>query len=805
MAQPVWVLSVDLQAKTATFQTRMSDAARSARGAFDEIGNAAQSGGRGVGRGMTEARHSVMMLGEEFGIHIPRALASFIAGLGPIGAAMEAAFPFLAIILGATLLIEHLEKLHAAGMKLTADQLNLGTAANNAFNTLEQKLIQAQIRSDELRNDHMGALKLQLELIDQQSFAELVHSFEELDKAADTVFKDLEGHWYTLGIGSDGAKAALDDFKAKYDNLLSQNTDAGRDQAHNLLAGTLKTAQEVLAAQQTIKANRDSGGGQTDESFAAEAVLRAHRASLTVTHDEIAAQEAVVTALQKQVQLEGVAAQTRKADGDNDKTQAGNEAAARRAAAARQSAESMLRLGEQSIQADKATADATLEISRASLEQRLASDIDFAGRERDVKLAANQAEIAALDKSGKDYQNQLKALNEKALEIGNEYDTKVTELKAKSSIEVAARDLQQLEQSEREKIEATQQGSAARLTAINAAIRQEEAAHLQDTSFYRDLLNQRIEAIRQETEEDGKLREEAARQEADADVKAGELKIAAEKQQMALADSARRASVERRIAEETQIANDEYTIKMAALQKETDGLNKSGKDYENKLKVLQDQEKQLTQAHENELTQIKQKAEEERNQRILAAEDRLTDSISRGLTQSIMGHQTWARMVQSLGDQVVSGMIENAIKSMMVEDMTKEKDAAAAARKAFNLGLSIGGPAGVVLGPVMGAAAFAAVMAFADGTDGVPGMGRGDIVPTMLEPGEGVVPGGVMDGLRNLARSGGLSGNGNNTVVHVRPTYHVNTIDGDGMQAALEKHTDQLQRHFESALRKMNR
>lgn len=62
-----------------------------------------------------------------------------------------------------------------------------------------------------------------------------------------------------------------------------------------------------------------------------------------------------------------------------------------------------------------------------------------------------------------------------------------------------------------------------------------------------------------------------------------------------------------------------------------------------------------------------------------------------------------------------------------------------------------------------------------------------------------------MEGLNNLARSGGFEGRGNTTVVHVRPTYHVNTIDGDGMQAALEKHTDQLQRHFENTLRRMNR
>jgi len=42
-----------------------------------------------------------------------------------------------------------------------------------------------------------------------------------------------------------------------------------------------------------------------------------------------------------------------------------------------------------------------------------------------------------------------------------------------------------MEQREREKIESTQRGSSARLTIINEAIKEEEAAGLQDTNFYR--------------------------------------------------------------------------------------------------------------------------------------------------------------------------------------------------------------------------------------------------------------------------------------------------------------------------------
>jgi hypothetical protein len=162
-------------------------------------------------------------------------------------------------------------------------------------------------------------------------------------------------------------------------------------------------------------------------------------------------------------------------------------------------------------------------------------------------------------------------------------------------------------------------------------------------------------------------------------------------------------------------------------------------------------------------------------------------------------------MVQSLGDQVVSGMIQNAIKSMMTLDMDKEKQAASAARWGFLTGMKLPFPANIAAAPVLAAGAFAAVMAFEGGTDGVPGIGRSDVVPAMLTPGEGVVPGGVMDGLRNMARNGGFD-QGNHMHIHGL-TYapNIQALDADGVDAVLDKHEGKFQQRFESALRKMNR
>lgn len=177
--------------------------------------------------------------------------------------------------------------------------------------------------------------------------------------------KKLEGCWYTFGIGSDGAKAGMVDFRIQYAQLLALHIAAGNQEAHNLLTGTLKTASEVLQAQQTIKANRDSGGGQTDDSFQAERTQEIHKASLAVADDEIKAQQAVVDAYQSQARAAVAVMDLSKAMKGNKGTEEDHAAASLRAAA-----ESQLRMGEMAISSDRAVAKSQLDIHRASVEER---------------------------------------------------------------------------------------------------------------------------------------------------------------------------------------------------------------------------------------------------------------------------------------------------------------------------------------------------------------------------------------------------------------------------------------------------
>ncbi|MGB8029332.1 MAG: hypothetical protein WCF30_06660 [Terracidiphilus sp.] len=727
MAAPVWVLSVDLQTKTATFTTGLADAAKSARGSFQDIQGGAGAMGGSISGSMRSTRESVMLLGEEFGVHLPRALTSFIAGLGPVGAAMEAAFPFIALAALAGILVAHLEKLKEAGVKLTQDQMSFGTAVQNAFNTFDEKILEAQIRADDLKDNHLAGIKDQLKLIDMQSMEELVHSFETVAKAADVVLKDLEGHWYTFGKGSDGAKAALDAFQVQYASLMAQGKG---DEAHGLLTGTLAQAREVAALQdrlRTITTGPDSmsskSRGQQAEADAIREQLKAKGASADATDNEVAAQQNLVQALQAQVGLEQRAADLKALDASNTKAAAAKADARTGAAAA-------------------------------------------------AKEAEEENKGRAL------YLSELFQTNREAVSA--------------------------IQQGEKETIDATKDGTAERLAAIQDAMAAERAMGLEDSDFYKQLAVQEVEVTRQMTEEQARLKQQAGDEEARHDEATAQQIVAAQRGAQALLNSTRRTSAAEMLAQDTLAANESFAVKYVALAKEIDALDKSGADYDNKLKALQDKETELVKQHEDQITQIKERAEQERNVRILGAEQQLGNSIARELTQTLMGHQSFAKMMNQLGNQVVSSMIENSIKIMLQQDKERMGDARKAATSAYATGEKIGGPAGVILGPVFAAAAFAGVMAFAQGGI-VPGVDGVDSVPTMLTPGEGVVPRGVMDQLSDLARNGGLQGGGPH--YHVTTHVHMNAsaLDSDGMDAVLNKHADTLQRHFERTLRKMNR
>ena len=140
-------------------------------------------------------------------------------------------------------LIDKHRELKEESEKITQSQTAMAGTIATTMRGLEDKFLQAGIKADELRGDHLAALKKQLELIDHQSLDELEKTFETFAKAADAAFAQLQAHWYQFGNGSDRAKHNLAEFQSQYDLLLAQGKTT---EANSLLQDRVKYEQQIL-------------------------------------------------------------------------------------------------------------------------------------------------------------------------------------------------------------------------------------------------------------------------------------------------------------------------------------------------------------------------------------------------------------------------------------------------------------------------------------------------------------------------------------------------------------------------------
>lgn len=806
MAAPVWVLSVDLQAKTATFATGMADAARAARSSFQSISSEANSMSGNVGRGTTNVRAAIGLLDNTIrGAH-GAAMADLIREFAQTSIVMSA-LPFLPVVggllfLGASIVgvINKIHEYRQEQEKIGNDQTKLSTTINTTFQGLDERLLQAGIHADELRNNHLGALHKELALINLQGMGELVHSFETVAKAADVVFEDLKSHWYSFGIGADGAKHALDQFQTQYNALLAQGKDR---EATDLLKGTRDSAEKVLNAQRDMINSTSGGTGMLGphvnyEQFArAKAVLS--QAGIGSTQNEVRAQVALVDALNAQLGVESKLGQIKSIDSGNAVRSAAMEASRTNSEAARQSADAQLRMGELAVSADKATAQARLAVQHASAQERTASELEFAQRERDVQLAANQAQLAALDTMSKDYPNQVKAMHEKALEIEQQYQTQIARITAQGQEAAAEKQLQDLEESIRQNIQATREGSMARVAAIDAGLKREAELNMQSLASYRDLETQRTEAMRKFADE--QLQQQIATIGAQEKVK--EMQAQHEAQRTKLSPGYDSLGSQAQAQFEILAAADLYQIKAESLTRIAALQKQAGDSQAKELQATYAKLAELTQQYENQVAEIQEKASTKQNNTQREAVAKMSDTFAQGFMSVLEGHQRFAALMQSTANRVASAMISAGINQLAGVSTQQMADAKVAASNTYATvsAIPVVGP---FLAPEAAAGAFAAVLAFAGGGV-VPGVGKGDIVPAMLTPGEGVIPGGVMDGLSKMARNGGFSGNTTHVHQHFHYKPQIHALDGDSVERVLSEHSEAFEKHYHKAAARLNR
>src|ERR1700722_16624521 len=198
---------------------------------------------------LTEGRGGLMLGEESLGVHLPRHLNTLIAEIPGVGSAFAAMLPIAGIAVAIEIigkLIEHHHALQEAAEKLKTAEEGVGLTTASVFNGLNEKLLEAGIKADELRGKHFAALKKELQLIDMQSMEQLEGTFSKLAKSADAVFALLKVSWYQFGSGSEGAKASLEKFQAQYDKLLATKDKTG---AADLLDKKVKREEEILALQ----------------------------------------------------------------------------------------------------------------------------------------------------------------------------------------------------------------------------------------------------------------------------------------------------------------------------------------------------------------------------------------------------------------------------------------------------------------------------------------------------------------------------------------------------------------------------
>jgi lambda family phage tail tape measure protein len=292
---------VDLVARTASFEGPLAKAGDTGKRSAKDIQNSFNKMDFG------EARGGLMLIDELIGVHIPRHATAFASQIPGLMQALSLAMPLAAIAAVAKGIFDAVEKAKKKQEELRDHTIEAGTAISSAFNSLDQKLLQAGISADVLSHKHLAELKKRLELINLQSMAELAHSFDVISKAADKVFADLTSHWYSFGIGSDGARNALTTFKTQYDALLAQGKGA---EAADLLAGTLKSAEKILVYQKEYKrlneAVNEEGTGKDEDYYKFhEAGLALTKAGVTATENEVKSQQALVDTLKAQVVVQG--------------------------------------------------------------------------------------------------------------------------------------------------------------------------------------------------------------------------------------------------------------------------------------------------------------------------------------------------------------------------------------------------------------------------------------------------------------------------------------------------------------------
>ena len=395
------------------------------KSAQDQLGPSSEKASRGFESmmgGSTEARHAIMLLGEETGVHVPRAVATLIARLGPLQGLLSAAFPIVgavALIGIIAKVIERHEALAAAQRKLAHDTDDLaikerdrtaGLQLENlkledqiakvegrpAKNRLAEALLESKIKADELASALDAIQAKSQETFEKQ--ASFFTKLENIGKLALSYAGPERGssEGAMAGEGQAGLQLGQDvkGVIAAYDEVQKARVKLNEVDPHAKDADK----QEAAAVRDLAKAYKAYGKAAADAVAVAEAAGK-HDVAAQLRQQQISAAQgaADMAELQKNAQLK------RHVAGD-DNSHDQFEVASRQ-----------LETDRAQIANDKAAAHDELEIFKATAQEREAADKESYDRglitlaeyfqrrretittERDQEIAAFNRETAGLE------------------------------------------------------------------------------------------------------------------------------------------------------------------------------------------------------------------------------------------------------------------------------------------------------------------------------------------------------------------------------------------------------------------------
>ena len=840
-------LIISLQAETAKFREDMGKVKRDLadlKDGTDRYGDATELN-------MAKATGSMMLVEDSLGVRLPRHLNRLIAEMPVVGMAFQMMLPIAGVVAAISIVTELIhkhEELKGSALRLEQAQLSAGNTGAAAFLKLHDKLLEVGIKTDELAGNHTAALKKQLELIDNQSFGELIEQFKLFEKAADSVFDNIKSHWYTMGSGSEGARKSLTEFSIEYERLLQAKDTSG---AAKLLEDKVKREETILKLQkQGVELSKHDTTGYSEAGVKLAAVMvQLKEYSAGNTKDEVVSQQALVNALHQTVQARQEDAQIASGEKGNAKTRAAITSMEAQVALQKiinegkeEYAAIVARVSEIDAEAthigDKGQHDPSQALNAAI--EASNKEYDAAVSKADAILAKQQANYAAdlsvygitEEKKAElkaKYANDVQA-RDGAIAVAAAEGFKRT---AQAEAEYEAQSLQRHLEIIKKRSEATKQATTTELESVRTIKKAEEEtakagleSQLGDVKNMESLgLITKRAAIQAEITLEEKAREAKeqsirattklemdayktqlaeAKKSADEQAKLGVKKgdtgyTDYQSQVIALNQKITTTAIASGAAITT--ANTQAGTSIKALQTTAQSLNASWGNYFGKMKTeTEDLSTQIRTTLQNSVTQFTK-----------SFGDSMAKSIVEGKSLGQAVRQEAAHMLEAMISMLVQ-WVEKWIISHVVMAAFGTSSQAAQVATAKTAASQIAMANMIAswslapwpldsMAPAMGAQMGALALAAADGGL-VPGQGNTDSVPTMLMPGETVVSKALTEQVRN--NTGGSQGSGE---VHNHFSYspQVSAIDSAGVGDMLKKHANEFNKHIVSTMRKQHK